>query len=126
VNLTPRIIFGYWFVAVETAPASLGSFREFEDNCQRGPIRQASLRAHRAVQHGGKRAFDDVGRAQMFPVLGREVVAGEQASRYLIKPSAALSYLMPQVSMKVSNATSASFLVSTIQISWSARLAFDC
>jgi hypothetical protein len=62
----------------------------------------------------------------MFPVLGREVVAGEQASRSLVKHSAALSYLMPQVSMKVSNATSASFLVSTSQISWSARLAFDC
>src|SRR3979411_889170 len=28
--------------------------------------------------------------------------------------------------MKASNAASASFLVSAIQISWSARLAFDC
>src|SRR2546429_6740115 len=33
---------------------------------------------------------------------------------------------MPQVSMKASNATSASFLVSAIQISCSARLAFAC
>jgi hypothetical protein len=31
-----------------------------------------------------------------------------------------------QVLTKASNATSASFLVSAIQISWSARLAFDC
>ena len=30
------------------------------------------------MKHGGERAFDDIGRAQMFPVLGREVVEGEQ------------------------------------------------
>src|SRR4029077_9154732 len=48
------------------------------------------------------------------------------ASRSLIRHSTALSYLTPQVSMKASNAASASFLVSAIQISWSARLAFDC
>src|SRR5271166_4092193 len=33
---------------------------------------------------------------------------------------------MPQVSTKASNAMSASFLVSAIQTSCSARLAFDC
>src|SRR5437899_12671333 len=33
---------------------------------------------------------------------------------------------MPQISTKASNAASASFLVSAIQISWSARLAFGC
>src|SRR5207248_7458234 len=38
----------------------------------------------------------------------------------------ALSYLTPQVSTKASKAASASFLVSAIQISCSARLAFDC
>jgi hypothetical protein len=46
--------------------------------------------------------------------------------RSLIRHSTALSYLTPQISMKASNAASASFLVSAIQISWSARLAFDC
>jgi hypothetical protein len=29
------------------------------------------------VTHGCERAFDDVGRAKMFPVLGREVVEGQ-------------------------------------------------
>jgi hypothetical protein len=29
------------------------------------------------VTHGRERAFDDVGRAQMLPVLGREVVEGQ-------------------------------------------------
>src|SRR5262249_27261536 len=40
--------------------------------------------------------------------------------------STALSYLTPQVSMKASKAASASFFVSAIQISCSARLAFGC
>jgi hypothetical protein len=48
------------------------------------------------------------------------------ASRSLIKHLTALSYLTPQVSTKASNATNASFLVSAIQISCSARLAFGC
>src|SRR6202163_4215555 len=46
------------------------------------------------------------------------------ASRSLIKHSVARSYLTPQVSMKASNASSASFLVSAIQISCSARFAW--
>jgi hypothetical protein len=35
------------------------------------------------VAHIGERAFDDVGRAQMLPVLGREVVEGEQRTAIL-------------------------------------------
>src|SRR5947199_7505598 len=36
------------------------------------------LGAHRAVAYRRERAFDDVGCAQMLPVLGREVVEGQQ------------------------------------------------
>jgi hypothetical protein len=82
--------------------------------------------AHGAMTHSRECAFDDVGRAQMFQVLGGEVVEGEQCIGSLIKPSTALSYLTSQVSTKTSNAASASFLVSAIQTSCSARLAFDC
>src|SRR5436190_11019008 len=60
----------------------------------------------------------------MLPVLSREVVEGKQ--RVAILDQALDTYLTPQISMKASNAASASFLVSAIQISWSARLAFDC
>src|SRR6478672_11146931 len=60
----------------------------------------------------------------MLPMLGWEVI--EDQSRSLLKHSTAFSYLAPQVSTKASNASSASFLVSAIQISCSARLAFDC
>ena len=59
-------------VTVETTPAFLGGLGELEDHRQRGLVRETSLRTHGAVTHGGERAFDDVGRAQMFPVLGRE------------------------------------------------------
>src|ERR1700746_66447 len=43
-----------------------------------------------------------------------------------MRHSTAFSYLTPQISTKTSNAASASFLLSAIQISCSARLAFDC
>ena len=65
-------------IAVETAPAFLGGLGELEDHGERSLVRKASLGAHGAVTHGRERAFDDVGRAQMFPVLGGEVVEGEQ------------------------------------------------
>src|SRR5215510_13048882 len=62
----------------------------------------------------------------MLPVLGREVVEAEQGVAILDRHSTALSYLTPQVSTKASKAASASVLVSAIQISCSARLAFGC
>ena len=64
-------------VTIEATPAFFGGLGELEDHRERGLIRKTSLRAHGAVTHGGERAFDNVGRAQMFPVLGREVVEGQ-------------------------------------------------
>ena len=52
-------------VTIETTPAFLGSLGELEDHGERGLVRETSLRAHGAVTHGGERAFDDVGRAQV-------------------------------------------------------------
>jgi hypothetical protein len=65
-------------VAIETTPAFLRAFEQFEDHCERGPVRQATLRSDRAVAHSGEGAFDGIGRPQVFPVFGREVVKGEQ------------------------------------------------
>jgi hypothetical protein len=42
-----------------------------------------------AVAHRGERAFDDVRRAQMLAVLGREVVKGEQRVAILDQASEA-------------------------------------
>ena len=61
-------------VTIEAAPAFFDGLGELEDHGERGPVGQASLGAYGAMTHSCKRAFDDVGRAQMLPVLGREVV----------------------------------------------------
>ena len=58
-------------------------------------------------------------------MLAGEIVEGKR--RVAILDQALDSLIVStQISMKASNAASASFLVSAIQISWSARLAFDC
>src|SRR5437588_12463015 len=69
--------FGNWLWPLAT-PAFLGGLGEFEDHGERGVVRETSLGAHRAVGYRRERAFDDVGCAQMLPVLGREVVEGQQ------------------------------------------------
>ena len=56
-------------VAIEATPASLSRLGELEDHGERSLVRETSLGAHGAVTHRGERAFDDVRRAQMFPVL---------------------------------------------------------
>jgi hypothetical protein len=65
-------------VAIEAPPAPLGGLGEFEDHGERGLVGETSLGAHRAVADSRERAFDDVGRSQMLPVLGGEVVEREQ------------------------------------------------
>jgi hypothetical protein len=65
-------------VTIETAPAFLSGLGELEDHGEGGVVREASFGTHVSMTHGRERAFDDVGRAQMLPVLGREVVEGEQ------------------------------------------------
>src|SRR5437764_15458371 len=66
-------------VAIEATPAFLSGLGELEDHGERCLVRETSLGAHRAVAHRRERAFDDVGRAQMLPMLGWAVVEGEQA-----------------------------------------------
>jgi hypothetical protein len=70
--------FGQLVAAVEATPAPFGGLGELEDHGEGGFVREASLGTHRAVADGRERAFDDVGRPQMLPMLGREVVEGEQ------------------------------------------------
>jgi hypothetical protein len=61
-----------------------------------------------------ERAFDDVARSQMLPMLGRQVVEGEQHIAILNQALDRLVDLTPQVSTNAPNATSASLLVSAI------------
>jgi hypothetical protein len=46
------------------------------DQGSRCAAQETPLRAYGAVTHCCERAFDDVGRAQMLPMLGWEVVEG--------------------------------------------------
>ncbi len=65
---------------VRLGPGIAGAVRKWRNGYhgERGLVRQAPLGADRAVADRRERAFDDVGRAQMLPVLGREVVEGQQ------------------------------------------------
>jgi hypothetical protein len=49
----------FWqlIVTIETTPAFLRGFEQFEDDGQRGPVGQASLRLDRAVAHGSEVCF---------------------------------------------------------------------
>ena len=67
-------------VAVETPPVFLRGVGQLEDHGEGGLVREAAFRADRPVAHGGKGAFDRVGRAQVLPMLGGKVVEGEQVT----------------------------------------------
>jgi hypothetical protein len=91
--------FGAWRSAPSSGPRGvMVSGRTLEPpsirfRCRRLVRSSSSLGAHGSVAHGGERAFDDVGRAQMLPVLGREVAEGEQRIAILGQHSTALWYL---------------------------------
>ena len=61
-------------VSVEPSPAFLCTLKQFEDHSQRCAVGQAALRSDRAVAHGGKGAFNWIGRPHVFPLRGREGV----------------------------------------------------
>src|SRR5436190_13787069 len=65
-------------VAIETAPTFLRGLEQFEDHGERRPVGQATLRSDGAMAHGSEGAFNGIGRSQVFPVLGREVVERQQ------------------------------------------------
>lgn len=59
---------------VHRASAVLGSLQELEGHGQAGGPRSRPAGELAAVAHGGEGRLDRVGRAQVDPVLGREVV----------------------------------------------------
>ena len=71
---------GELVVTIETAPAFFSGLGKLEDHGERCLVGKTSVGTHRAVADRRERAFDEIGRAQMLPVLGREVVEGEQRS----------------------------------------------
>ena len=77
-------------VAVKAAPGLLRAFDQLEHHSERGPVREASLRADRPVSNGREGAFDRIRGAQVFPMFGREVVEGEQRVPVLFQAFGAL------------------------------------
>src|SRR5438552_17510969 len=77
-------------VSVEPSPAFLCALKQFEDHCEGGRVGQAALRSDRAVAHGGEGAFNGIGGPQVFPVLGREVVEGQQRASILAQATGGL------------------------------------
>src|SRR3954471_6704072 len=65
-------------MTVEPSPALLGGLGQLEDHGERGLVRQAALRAHRAMADRHERALHWVRGPSVLPVLGGEVVEGEQ------------------------------------------------
>jgi hypothetical protein len=64
--------------SLEQPPTFLGGLHQLEDHGETRLSRAISFGATMQQPHCGKRALDGVGRAQVTPVLGREVVEREQ------------------------------------------------
>ena len=61
---------GELVLTIETASAFFRGLGQFEDHGERCLVGKTSVGTHRAVADRRERAFDDIGRAQMLPVLG--------------------------------------------------------
>src|SRR5713226_6329997 len=75
--------FGEPFETPQPPPTALGAHAELEDHREHSVARQAPFGSVGTVAHGRKGGLDGVGGSQVNPVLGREVVEGEQLSAVL-------------------------------------------
>jgi hypothetical protein len=69
---------GKMVITVQAMPTRLGRLCELVSHGKRRLVREASFRPCRSMADGCEGALDRVGRPQMLPVLGGEVVEGEQ------------------------------------------------
>ena len=63
---------------IEFSPVFFGLHRQLEHHGQRGAPRAASFRELRPMPDRGKGRFDWIGRPNMNPMFGREVIKVEQ------------------------------------------------
>ena len=66
------------FKSAYLAPALLGGQRQLEHQPQQGITGHAVLGAGRPMANGRKARFNRVSRPDMYPVLGRKVVKGQE------------------------------------------------
>src|SRR5438067_13307059 len=69
---------GNWLWPSSLRQAFLRRIDQLEHHRERRLVREAALRADRAVPHGGKGALDRVRGPEVFPVFGGEIVEREQ------------------------------------------------
>ena len=82
-ELNPLDDFGQAVLPVEFAPFLLGRQHQLVGHRQRRLAAEAAFGLGGSVPDGGEGAFDRVRRSDVLPVLGREVVEGEQISAVL-------------------------------------------
>ena len=80
-------------MAVESSPALLGRLSEFEHHGQARSSGAVAFGAAMAQADRGERAFDGVGRPQVAPVLGGEVVERQQLVAIFLQAFARLGVL---------------------------------
>jgi hypothetical protein len=73
------------FGAVDAAPGFLGFLDQLECQIQEGGSRCAVARTRSTVAYRRKRRLDCIGRSQMLPVLGREIIEREQNFSVLLQ-----------------------------------------
>ena len=83
VNVTPWTTLGNWFSPFSRRHVFAAAMTSFEHHQPGGVLRQRALGPHCAMPNGCEHALDRVRRSQMVPVLGREVVEGQQCAAIL-------------------------------------------
>ena len=74
LNVTARTSFDNWLWPSRRRQLFCAASSSLKTIASAVPVGQATLRSDRAVAHGSEGAFNGIGRPQVFPVLGREVV----------------------------------------------------
>ena len=65
-------------MSLETSPALFGSLRQLENHGDGGLVRETAPRSDRSMPNSRERALDRVCGSQVLPVLGGEIVEGEE------------------------------------------------
>ena len=80
-------------MAIEAAPVFLGALDQLEPHGEGRSVREATFGSDGSVADGRERALDRVGRSQVFPVLGREVIECQKCSAILAQAFGSLVVL---------------------------------
>ena len=124
-KVTPATTFGNCF-SLQPAPGLGWRHDELEHHQPRRVLRERASRAHRPVPHGGEHALDGVRRSQMVPLLGGEVVEGQQRVAGLHQAGDRPLVFRADFSANSAIAASAQLRSGAVQIWCKSRFAAGC